>query len=238
MTAIPKVIFGLAMLMAAQTALAAADDPAEDAVGEERAQLARIHEQNDEFNLAVEQYEKAVDEIELVDGQFSERLIEPLAGLGHSYLALGEHELAEEALKRAQHLTHRNKGVHSMSQVPVLDVLTENFLQKDQPLQADKQQKLALFISEHQYGKSSPELVPALYKLGDWYMGTGQFRDGNSMRALSTLSKATAVATIHDYLSHCSALPKHGDWKESAVAIKASSKAWKWSKTTPTSPVR
>ncbi|MEX2489102.1 MAG: tetratricopeptide repeat protein [Pseudomonadales bacterium] len=177
MRAILKVLFSLSVVIATQAVIGAATDPAEDAVGEERAQLARIHEQNDEFNLAVEQYEKAVDEIELVDGQFTERLIEPLTGLGRSYLTLDEYELAEEALKRAQHLTHRNRGVHSLSQAPILEVLTQTFLQRDQPLKADQQQKLALYISERQYGKSSPELVPALYKLGDWYMRTGQFRE-------------------------------------------------------------
>lgn len=173
------ILVGIALLVA---------HPGTAAVAEERAQLARIHEQNQEFNLAVEEYETAVDEIELADGPYSPRLIEPLTGLGRSYLALGEYELADQTLKRAQHLAHRDEGVHSLTQLPVIDVLTEKYLREDKPLKADQQQRFALYVAEHQYGKNSTDIVPALYKHADWYMESGQYR-----QARETLERITEI---------------------------------------------
>ncbi|MBD3646588.1 MAG: tetratricopeptide repeat protein, partial [Pseudomonadales bacterium] len=142
---------------------------------------ARIHELNDEFDLAIEAYLEDIAEEEKTRGPFAMSLVEPLTGLGRSYLATGDLAEAEEVLRRAQHLTHRSQGVHSPAQLPMVDILTDKFLMEDLPLEADRQQRFALFINEHHYGKDSPEVLPALNKMADWFVQTGQYHNAREI---------------------------------------------------------
>lgn len=139
-----------------------------DAVG-------RLHESNGNYGLAIDNYSKFVIATEEQQGIYSSALIEPMIGLARSYHALGDYVNANEYGARAQHLTHRNDGVYSLRQIEIIDLMTDAYLAQRDAEQADKTQKFSLFIAQHHYGDDSLNAIPAISKLGKWYVDSGQF---------------------------------------------------------------
>lgn len=85
----------------------------------------------------------------------------------------GEFAPAKEILRRAQHIVHRDDGVYTRRQLPIIDRLTRIDLQQGDPISADREQRFNLKISEQVYGDDSEELVPVLEKLGGYFSGRG-----------------------------------------------------------------
>lgn len=137
--------------------------------------LAAVQEKNREFDASAENYQELTRRIEERDGSYSEKLIEPLTGLGRVRLEQRNYEQAETLFRRAQHLSHRSGGVHTPRQKEIIDLLTRIHMELDQPLKADQQQRFSLYISEQFDGRNSTQLLPALYKMARWYLETGQF---------------------------------------------------------------
>jgi|TARA_Y100000310_G_scaffold321956_1_gene380341 hypothetical protein len=135
---------------------------------------ASAHEANQQHELAGELYEAAVAETTALRGESSMELLEPLLGISRTLIAQGEFEAATKALRNAQLLAHRNEGVYSLRQLEVIDHLTDIALKSDDVLTADHEQKFSFFISEHFYGETSLDLLPAYYKLVEWYLQTGR----------------------------------------------------------------
>lgn len=140
------------------------------------------------FEAAEEVYEDAVAAIEDAEPEFSPVLIDPLLGLARTYIANSDYPEAEEALHRAQHIIHRNEGVHALRQLEVVEQLVNLHLERDEPFEADRQEHLALYLGERNFGKDSAELLPALDRLRDWYVDTGQY-----FRARSNLDRAMEI---------------------------------------------
>ncbi len=133
-----------------------------------------VYEFDLEYDKAIVGYKALIESLEEEQGGYAEALIGPLLGLGRSYLAVYDYDNAEEALTRAQHLTHRHDGVYSPRQLEIIDLLTRLHLAKGKPMLADKQQRFSYFVSEHIYGAESPDILPAIDKLATWYTDTGQ----------------------------------------------------------------
>lgn len=148
------------------------------------------------------------------EGALSKRLIQPLLEQGRIQLENGDYVAAEDTLRRAQHIIHRHEGVHALSQLEVLELMTDIYLAKSEPLDADRQQQLALYLSERNYGKDSSQNLPALFNLADWYTDTGQYTrarealerattiiraegDDNDPRLIEPLLKAAAIKRLH-----------------------------------------
>lgn len=122
--------------------------------------------------------EDPADQIESLlasEGEFSKNLIEPLIALGRQHVENGNATEAEDALRRAQHIIHRNEGVHALRQLEIVELMTELHLSREAPYDADREQQLALYITERNYGSDSTRLLPALSQLAAWYADTGQF---------------------------------------------------------------
>jgi len=85
----------------------------------------------------------------------------------------GEWAPAKELLRRAQHIVHRDDGVYTQRQLPIIDRLTRIDLEQGDPVSADREQRFNLKISEQAYGDDSEELVPVLEKVGDYFSDRG-----------------------------------------------------------------
>lgn len=155
--------------------------------------LATIQEKNREFDAAQESYQQLISLIEERDGIYAVELIEPLTGSGRVNLEQSNYEQAEAQFKRAQHLSHRAEGVHTPRQKEIIDLLTRIHMELDQPLAGDQQQRFSLYLSERQSGKNSTKLLPALYKMAEWYLETGQFS-----RSRKIYEKAEDIIVEHD----------------------------------------
>lgn len=136
---------------------------------------ALILEGNGNYVEAIEAYKSTVNALEENSGVFSEKLIEPLMGIARSEFSLSEYENTIIYWVRAQHLIHRAQGVYAERQQEGIDLLIETHLKMDEVSLADKQHKFKLFLSEHNLGADSIELLPALDIINKWYVATGQF---------------------------------------------------------------
>jgi len=137
------------------------------------------------FGMSEPELKESIDEIEAQQGEYTNQLIEPYMELAKIYLSTGRMNEAESSLRRAQHLMHRDDGVYAMRQLEVVDMFTAMHLAQDRIDSADGQQQFALQISKHNVAENSPDLVPALLRLGQWQLETGQF-----MKSRSTLQEA------------------------------------------------
>ena len=133
------------------------------------------------FETAIQGYLQQISNIESSEGLYSPELIEPLLGLSRSNLALSELNTAQDSASRAQHLQHRDSGVLALSQLDVVEIKTRIHLIEGELEKADKQQHFAFFLSEKHHGENSHELLPATYKLIDWYTATGQYYTAQRM---------------------------------------------------------
>jgi hypothetical protein len=130
---------------------------------------------------AVRDHDSALDEyLSLVEvvadsyGEYSDQLLEPLAGLSRTYIAMGYAEEAGLSLRRAQHITHRNDGVYSPRQIEFIEMMADLALLTRAPMDADKQQKFMFFVSSHHF--SGLDGIHAYTRLATWYTATGQHR--------------------------------------------------------------
>ncbi len=130
---------------------------------------------NTEFLSAVEAYQGTISTIEEAAGEYSPLLIEVLFGYGKANKGIGDTEAAVNAFQRGQHIIHRSQGVHALTQLRFLEEQITIALQQEEPLEADKLQRLMLYLAEQNFGDTDARLLPYLDDLGKWFMETGQF---------------------------------------------------------------
>jgi tetratricopeptide (TPR) repeat protein len=116
-----------------------------------------------------------INDIQATEGEFSPALIEPLIELARLYGEQDDLESETESLLRAQHIIHRNEGVLSLRQSEIVHRMSDLDLMQRDPEGANRAQELLLYLAERNYGSDSPNLLPALKELADWYTDTGQF---------------------------------------------------------------
>jgi TonB family protein len=119
-------------------------------------------------------YTAAVALVEKHAGIVSPQLVTPLTGLAQTYMRAGQPVQATELYERALHVNHVNDGFYNVEQFPLRDGLTESYRGQSDLDKANFHQAAQLQIMERRVGKKSPELLPALSKLADWYERTGQ----------------------------------------------------------------
>ncbi|MEX2327555.1 MAG: tetratricopeptide repeat protein [Pseudomonadales bacterium] len=116
---------------------------------------------------------QAIEWIETTQGPYDELLIDLLTLQGVIASDQDEFEVAEDNLRRAQHIAHRLGGVYTRRQLKIVDLLTGLSLSRNFTLEADRQQRFSLKINEQVYGHNSEELVPILEKLGSYFADRG-----------------------------------------------------------------
>ena len=107
--------------------------------------------------------------LERTAGPFDIHLFKPLMARSLVRQDRNLYEDSEDDLRRAQHLIHRQKGVYSLDQLPVIDQLTVVKLRNGELVEADQQQDFNLKINEENYGDNSEKLVPVLQKIGAYF---------------------------------------------------------------------
>ncbi|MFT7688376.1 MAG: tetratricopeptide (TPR) repeat protein [Candidatus Azotimanducaceae bacterium] len=81
----------------------------------------------------------------------------------------GEQKEAENALRRSQHIFHRNDGVYAEAQLEVIEALTDMHLKNGNAQAADREQFFRLKVNEEVYGSNSEKIIPALESLGLYF---------------------------------------------------------------------
>ncbi|HKL62174.1 MAG TPA: TonB family protein [Woeseiaceae bacterium] len=137
--------------------------------------LAIAQQKNGEYEAAVQNYEAAVDIVERVESRLSKHLVNPLRGLGNTYLEAGRPDEAIRTYDRAVHLTHVNYGPQNLEQADLLDALAESFLRLQDMEEASDIQDMSYQLYARRFGEESIEILPALQRRARWLNRLGLF---------------------------------------------------------------
>ncbi|MCZ6502337.1 MAG: tetratricopeptide repeat protein [Gammaproteobacteria bacterium] len=138
-------------------------------------------------------YRKSIQLIEGRQGSYGSELPTVLNNLGALYYSSLNYDLATDAFRRAQHITHRADGVYTLKQLEFVDWITLINIKTTRSKDADKQQRFYYSINVRNYGEDDPRMLPAMHKMADWFRRTGQLSS-----ALKTYEKALFVIEKHE----------------------------------------
>ena len=152
--------------------------------------LAQAGSADDQFDLeTISELKAGIKLVEDANGTFSGTLFAPLMKLALTQLEFGLESEALDTLYRAQNITHRNGGVYSTQQLPIIDLLSELAMKDKEFAAANRQKRFGFFVATHAYDLESAEAQAAYANLAKWYMQTGQPR-----RARDIIEDAISIA--------------------------------------------
>ncbi len=155
--------------------------------------LANAQQAIGQSRKAEKNYKKSIQIIERREGGNASQLPSVLSNLGMLYYDDSNYDLATNAFRRAQHITHRADGVYTLKQLEFIDWITLIDLKTRKTKDADKQQRFYYTINAREYGEDDPRMLPAIHKMADWFRRSGQLKD-----ALATYEKALYVIDKHE----------------------------------------
>ena len=175
---------------AAQSTAPAPDSP--QAIDEAAARV-----EVSEYVEAINVVEAAIEAIEQRTNRYDLDLVRPLVVLGDALAGVGDTEGAFGAYDRAQHIARVNRGLHHPSQVPIIYREARLLAKLDNRRAANSRHEYAYTVLLRSYGGGSPELLPGLFALADWY--TSNY---NIFSARALYEHASTVATRHLRTDH------------------------------------
>ncbi len=136
--------------------------------------LATVQRVQGNYRDALFHYERNLAIVERRLGSDSMELIDPLHGMARTFLRMRDPEAAVEPLARALRVTHANTGIYSLEQGRTRDLLSELALAEGDLEQANLHRRVQVRAHERRYGPNDIRVVPALYKIAEWYERTRQ----------------------------------------------------------------
>ena len=136
--------------------------------------LANAQQKSADHPAAIDSFEQSIRRIEAVDGVVSARLVKPLMGLAASQNVIGAFDRGLVNYQRALRLNHVDNGLYNEKQLPIRDSLTETYLALGEQADAEFQQEIQVIILQQEYGNDPAKVIPAMYKLANWYGRTNQ----------------------------------------------------------------
>lgn len=125
-----------------------------------------------ERNEAINKTRQAVEMIEETD-PFHPDLFNILMVSSYTHNVEDRHLEAEDTLRRAQHIVHRQDGVYTRRQIPVIESIAGIKIATGKFRDADQEQRFTLKVSEQAFGKGTEELMPTLARLGEYFANRG-----------------------------------------------------------------
>jgi tetratricopeptide (TPR) repeat protein len=138
----------------------------EPVVGQEEVADYNFH--NDPAN----QYLDAIDNIEAEYGPYAMELMDLYQGLGQTLLKNGDFEEARDAFNRGVLVVRVNSGPNSPEQTNNLYRIADIATLLGELNAADKVLHNIYFINSNYHGEDSPEMLPVLERMYQWYMVT------------------------------------------------------------------
>ena len=171
--------------------------------------LATVERVQGRYGDALFHYERHIAIAERKLGYDALELLNPLHGMARTYLRMGDQEAALEPLARALRVTHSNTGIFSLEQGTTRDLLSDVALADGDLEQANLHQRIQLRAHERRYGPGDLRIVPALYKLGEWYERTRQ--TSLQRRSYEAADRIIQAANGEDSLERIQALRGQAD---------------------------
>ena len=180
------------LLAVTATVASAAQSSAREADSQQAVEEAAVRVELSEYVEAINVVEAAIEAIEQRTNRYDLGLVRPLVVLGDALAGVGDTEGAFGAYDRARHIARVNQGLHHPGQVPIMYREARLLARLDEWKAANSRHEYAYTILLRSYGGDSPQLLPGLFALADWYMS-----NYNIFSARALYEHATSVATKH-----------------------------------------
>lgn len=103
----------------------------------------------------------------------SDKLLEPLRGMGYTLAYAGKHEQAVPYMERALLVSRRTHGLFNINQQSILRQLAISLAKLGMYVEADQQMQYLVRVGEQTYGAKDPRMAGVYDVLGDFYMQAG-----------------------------------------------------------------
>lgn len=100
----------------------------------------------------------------------SDKLLEPLRGMGYTLAFAEKHELAVPFMERALLVSRRTHGLFNMNQQGILRQLATSLAKSGRHVEAETQMQYLLRVGEQTYGAKDPRMAGVYELLGDFYL--------------------------------------------------------------------
>jgi tetratricopeptide (TPR) repeat protein len=137
--------------------------------------LATVDYKLGNFGGAIENYQRTLRILQAKSTLADKQQIQPLHGLGVSFMGANDPESAVVALKRAADLSRNTDGLFNINQVEFIDALISAYAATGRRQEAEKEALYAMRVEEAAYGRSSIKLIDRLEKLARWYEADFRF---------------------------------------------------------------
>ena len=118
-------------------------------------------------------YGEALRLAEQHGGLEGKRVLAPLLGQGNALAGSGRHEEAVPRLQRAVGIARVQYGLFDLHQQDMLETLATSLTAVGRVPEAQDVMIYRARVAEKTYGQESPEVIPALCDLGDWFAEVG-----------------------------------------------------------------
>ena len=136
--------------------------------------------------------ERMIEEIEATSTRYDMALALPLTLLGDAQLGMGDGDGALLAYERALHVTRVSDGLFTPAQVVIVYRQALVHATQGDHIAANNRHEYAYGVLLRAYGADSPDLLPGLFRLANWYRSTG-----NLLAALGSYQHAVELAKAH-----------------------------------------
>jgi tetratricopeptide (TPR) repeat protein len=127
-----------------------------------------------EYASAEAAYAEAVRSAEQHGGRETQRVLAALTGLGTTLARAGHHHDAIPLLQRAVAITRAQFGMFDLRQQNLLETLAGSLTALDRQTEAQDALIYRVRVAEKTYGEGSPQVIPWLCDLGDWFADIGK----------------------------------------------------------------
>ncbi|MCG8370761.1 MAG: tetratricopeptide repeat protein [Proteobacteria bacterium] len=139
--------------------------------------LAIVQHSNKQYDAAVQNFESAIEILEIVEDRLNEQLVNPLKGLGAAQLGQGRPDLASRSFNRATHITHVNEGPHNIQQVEILESLAEANVRLGNVESARDVLDRIHILNVRHFENDALGLLPSLMRRASWQHRAGYYND-------------------------------------------------------------
>ena len=139
--------------------------------------LAIVQHNNRQYAAAIQNFNAAIEILEVVRDRLNEELVNPLKGLGAAQLGDGRPDLAINSFGRATHITHVNEGPHNIEQVEILESLAEARVRLGDFEGARDTLDRIYALNVRHFKDDALELLPSLMRRAGWQHRAGYYND-------------------------------------------------------------
>jgi len=178
------------------------DDDGQKAPAAETDETPDSARSKEEIRRSIEKYRRRVKQLQAEHGAYHAQLSEALLSLGLSLSALNDHGEAAETFRTAMQISRVNHGLHSMEQLPYLELLIQENAILNNHEELYKNYHYLYWLYKRNYGDNDPRLLPIISRVAHWHVENHRSTPNVSpythlAEARSLYNKAIAIIDTH-----------------------------------------